>query len=247
MKKKKNQIIKKQSLKKFLAILVVFLLVFGIGYILGIGSMNMVPNLDIQEYKKITEVEDERVKNLVDTLMAGGDCWNVEDYANDHKVDVKNIPDERLYQVVQWGSFYKKGPSTVPLNDFIAEMKNYFSIGFNFDPSKINKETCNPYSYNEEKQEFVALKIACIDQCGPNRTLYKIMDVEDNGFDLKVTVNVLFGSQAESVHYYADYERLQYITDDYENIDQYFDQGNSYLFTFLRVDEKYLFVSSERI
>lgn len=246
---KKKEIIHKFSLKKYGALLIVSLLVFGIGYLLGVISMNMVPKKDILEYKKIEKANDSRVTSLMSKLMAGSDCWNVEDYANDHKVDVKNISNDRIYQVVQWGSFYDKGVASISLEDFNSEIKNYFSIGFNFDPDGINQNhsNCNPYVYDDEKQEFTGLKISCQDLCGPNRTLYKITNVEDNGFDLKVTIHVLFGSQAERVAFYSDYERSNYVTDDYDHLDKYYKEGDAYLFTFLRVDEKYLYVSSEKI
>ena len=247
MTKKKN-IKGPKNIKKYIYPLVAVFVVFGIGYFVGLGSMKILSKKDTSNgYQKIDIVDDAVVTTLMKNLTAGSDCWNIEEYANDHKVDVKSISDERIYQVVQWGSFYNKGKSTITLDEFNAEIKNYFSIGYSFDPNKISSSSsCNPFSYNENTQEFVALKLACQDLCGPNKTQYKIMDVEDDGFHLTVTVNVLFGSQAEKVAYYSDYERTNFITDDYEHLDQYYDQGDSYLFTFLRVDNQYLYVSSEK-
>ena len=235
------------NFRKYVTITVTIIVVFGVGYLVGLGSMYLVSKKNVSEkYNKIENLEDSRVASLISNLIAGVDCWNIEEYANDHKVTVKDLSSERIFQVVQWGSFYDKKTSA-SLDEFNSEIQKYFSIGYSFDPEQIQYSgNCNPLHYNAERKEFYLSKLACMDACGPNSTQYKIVDVEDNGFDLKVTIRVLFGSQAESVHFYSDYARRHYITDDYEHLDSYFNQGDTYQFTFLRVDDNYLYVSSEK-
>ena len=49
---------------------------------------------------------------------------------------------------------------------------------------------------------------------------------------LLIYVKVLFGSQAESTNFFRDFERTEVVTNDYENIESYMDQGKDYVFTF---------------
>ena len=238
------------SFSKVIIVFIVLILFFCVGFVVGLYLIPSEP-----EQEEILDVEvnydptDSQITELISRLIAGTDCWSIEDYTNDHVVTVKDISNERIYQVTELASFYSKGIESMSIEDFDSEIQNYFSIGYSFDPEKIDYQGvgCFQYQYDPLTTKFQKMETACGGVCGPNRTQYVISRAVESGLMLKVYVNVLFGSQSESVKFYSDYERLNFVTDDYENIDQYLLQGNEYVFTFEKVNDQYLFVSSELV
>ena len=239
---------KDQSLKNVLIVMGILVLFFFVGYAIGVHFMpKEVEDEIIEDVETEYEVDDPIVVNLMSTLISGDDCWSIETYANDHKVSVKDIPSDRLYKVVELNSFYSKGIEAMSIEDFDTEIQNYFSIGYHFDPDSIDYSGagCFQYSYDSDTQTFTKQENECEAVCGPNRTQYIITRAVEKDLTLNIYIKVLFGSQAESTNFYKDYERLEFITNDYENIADYMYKGEDYIFTFQKVNDRYLYVSSE--
>ena len=146
-------------------------------------------------------------------------------------------------------SYDSKTIKEISLKDFQESIKHYFKEGYTFDPSKVhyNGASCFPYTYNADLEKFVFQETSCGGTCGPNRSQYKITGAVEKNSILKVDVKVLFGSQAEDVKFYSDYQRTNFVTDDYENIEDYYKNGGEYLFTFEKVDGYYVFSSCEKV
>ena len=236
------------SLIKVILILAVLVVFFGIGFVI---AKHFIPveetDIEIEEVVTTYDEDDSMIQTLLSQLTVGEDCWIIEEYANDHKVSVKDLSNTRIYEVTSINSFYSKGVESVDIEDFDTEIQKYFAIGYSFEPEKTNDSVgCNPYSYDSETQKFIGSKLACGSTCGPNRSQYKVMGATEKDLILTVSVRVLFGSQAEQIAFYSDYERTNYITDDYEHLDDYYKEGDEYLFTFEKVEDHYVFVSSEK-
>ena len=241
-----------QSFKSIIIVMVLLVVFFCGGYFLG--TFLTPKEKEVKEEKpEIMETQydtdDEKIVSLISRLVAGTDCWNIEIYTNDHPVTVKDIPSERIYQVVELASFYSKGIETVRIEDFDAEIQKYFGKGYLFEPEKIdfNGSNCFQYTYDKETKIFTKRETACGGTCGPNRTQYKITRAVEKEQVLKIYVKVLFGSKAESTNFYSDYARTNFVTNDYEHIEEYIHKGEDYIFTFEKVDNHYVYVSSEEM
>ena len=98
-----------------------------------------------------------------------------------------------------------------------------------------------------ESKTFKKHETACGGTCGPNSSRYKITSAVEKDNVLRVYVRVLFGSQAENTKFYSDYGRVNFVTDDVEKLNEYYEDGGHYLFTFYKEDGYYVFVSSELV
>ncbi len=241
---------KKKSIIRIIILIVAIGLCFGLGYLVATLA-NPKPNIPVEE--EVEEVEttievDEAITHLVDRLVAGDGCNGIEFYTNDHKVTVKDITNERLFKITELESFSSKGIESMSIEDVDTEIQKIFSKGYLFKPEEIDYKdsNCFQYTYDKDKQIFTKQETACGGSCGPNRDYYKVVNAVEKNDVLNVEVKVLFSSGGESMNIYSDYERLNLVTNDAEHIEDNLDKGSSYIFTFEKVDNNYLFVSSER-
>lgn len=238
-----------QSIKTVFIVLAILIVCFLLGFF--VGRRYLVPEKPqvIESIETELDVEDETIRDLIPQLVAGNDCWNIEIYANDHKVTTKDLTNETLFNVTSFASFYAKGIESMSLEDFDSEIQTYFDVGYAFDPEAIDytSHACFPYTYDAETQRFVKQETACGGVCGPNSSQYLVTRAYVKDDVLKIYVKVLFGSQAESTNFFSDYARTQFITNDADNITAYLHQGNDYVFTFNKIEDHYVFVSSEEM
>ena len=236
------------SPKSVIIAFILMVLFFFVGYC--IGNMWLSPeDEDVVNNQTKYAVDDVAIVELMERLFAGTDCNQIEVFTNDHKIFVNDLSNEVLFQVTELASFAPKGVETMSITDFDTEIQKYFAKGYEFNPEAINYQgkECFSYYYDAPSKTFGKQETACGGTCGPNHTQYKIVKAVSQDDILRVTIKVLFGSQAESVAFYSNYERTEYVTDDYENIDKYFDKGASYIFTFSKVDDNFVYESSERV
>ena len=235
------------SIKNVVIIMIVLIVFFGVGYFIGtklISEPEEVVTHEEVEY----ELDDPMIVKLINDLVAGYPCSYLEVYTNDKTVTSEDIPNELLYRVGE-ESFDSSDKKSITIKDFKSELNKHFSVGYSFEPDTIdyNGAGCYKYRFDSISQEYVKKDISCEDSCSPNGTQYIITRAVGKDLDLKVYVKVLFGSNDESIKFYSDYERKKYLTDDYDKIEKYYYKGSEYEFIFQKVDDNYLFVSSERI
>ena len=237
---------KKSQLKTILIIVGAFILCFGIGFYLGKRYLTPKEPEIIDSVETEMDVESPEISSLIPQLLAGGDCSSIEIYANDHKVTVKDLSSDVLYRVTAFGSYQSKGIESMSLEDFDSDIQTYFDTGYLFNPEEISYQgECMPYVYDAETQRFTKQESACGVICGPNSSRYMVARAYIKDDVLKVYVKVLFGSEAESTNFYRDYGREEFVTNDVDNLDTYLYQGKDYIFTFQKVEDQYLFTSSE--
>lgn len=239
-----------QSIKTVFIVLGVLIVCFALGFFIGRRYLVPEPQPEVIEPVEVEiDVEDASIKDLIPQLVSGGDCWNIEIYANDHKVTTKDLSNETLFNVTAFSKFYAKGIESMPLDEFDSAIQTLFDTGYKFDPEAIDYagQGCYPYTYDAETQRFTKQETACGGVCGPNSTQYLVARAYLKEDVLRVYVKVLFGSQAESTNFFSDYNRTQFVTNDADNITAYLHQGNDYIFTFNKVEDNYVFVSSEEM
>lgn len=242
------------SLKTIFIVLLILIGCYCGGYFIGIrliparskDTKTVISNSNKEIDYKVT---DEKIVHLMERLMVGFDCWNIETYANDKTITPKELSNDKIFEVVSLSSYSPKNVNSFSLDEFIEESKKYFKDEFEFNPEKINYsgKNCLPYKYDLNDKIFKKQETACGGNCGPNRSQYKIISAIEKSNVLRIGVKVLFGSQAEDVKFYSDYERKNFVTDDYEKLDDYLEKGDSYLFTFEKADGYFVFVSSEKM
>ncbi len=235
------------SMKNVVIIMIVLLFFFGIGYFIGTKLISSPEEEVIQDEIELN-ADDPFVVKLINDLIAGYPCNYLEYYTNDNEVTIDDIPNELLYRVGE-EIFFLSNKKSMSIEEFNSELKKHFSVGFSFDPEEIdyNGAVCYKYRFDPISKEFIKKDIGCEDSCSVNTTQYIITKVEKDDLNLKVYVRVLFGSGDESIKFYSDYDRKKYVTDDYKNLDKYYYKGNEYLFNFQKVEDNYLFVSSDRV
>ncbi|MBP5678391.1 MAG: hypothetical protein J6X28_01000 [Bacilli bacterium] len=240
------------STKNYVIIISVIFVFFIIGYWIGARFLVPKPKNEEEPFIEVMETEvdidDPEISHLISQLVAGGDCWNIDTYCNDHKVTTKNLPIERIFQVTELASFYSKGIESVSLEDFDTEIQMYFDTGYTFNPETMDfTSQCFQYTYDLETQRFIKNSQVCEATCGANSSQYMIERALKKEDSLLIYVKVLFGSQAESTNFFRDFERTEVVTNDYENIESYMDQGKDYVFTFQMKEDHYIFISSEAL
>lgn len=245
---KKKEPQQQDSLKMVFLVLIILFSFYFIGYFLGTLIVPKQEKKIMEEVPKNVEyeVDSPKIVNLISRLFSGMNCWVVEDFAKDKMVSVKDLSSERIYEIVHYGSLIPNQVDKITLADFQKEINNYLADGYLFDAENIDYTylSCYQYQYHEDDQTFYRSEMVCGGVCGPNRTQYKIVKAKEEDDILNVEIRVLFGSQQESTSFYADYNRSQFVTDQVDDLDSYFDQGSLYLFTFKKKDNHYLFVSS---
>ena len=236
------------SIKSVIITLFFMVLFFFVGYCIGNNWLSPEDSETLNNQTKYA-IDDVMIVDLMERLFAGTDCNAIEVFTNDHKIFVNDLSNEVLFQVTELASFAPKGVETMSIADFDTEIQKYFAKGYEFNPEEINYQgrECFSYYYDAPSKTFGKQETACGGTCGPNSTQYKIVKAVSQDDILRVTIKVLFGSQSESVAFYSNYERTEYVTDDYENIDDYFDKGATYIFTFSKADDNFVYESSERV
>ena len=237
------------SVKNVVIIMIVLIIFFGVGYFIGTKLISK-PEEEVVTQEEIEyDLDDPMIVKLMNDLVAGYPCSYLEVYANDNTVTSEDIPNELLYRVGE-ESFNLSEKKSITIKDFNSELQKHFSVGYTFDPDTIdyNGVGCYKYRFDSISKEYIKKDISCEeDSCNPNGTQYIITRAVGKDLDLKVYIKVLFGSNDESIKFYSDYERKKYITDDYKKIEKYYYKGSEYEFIFQKVDDNYLFVSSEKI
>lgn len=245
-------------------VLLVLLLMIGclvLGYYLsnsGIVNINLGTDKEKVEKKNSTEKEncgttdeekvtvyattDEKVHDLIETLISGLGCFNIEDFTNDKKVLASDISNDRAFVMSQW-DFYYENVAEVSLEDYTKKVQSILGKDYQFDPTKISNNvlSCPAYLYDSNNKKFVKQDLGCGGTCGP-RTTYRIVKAMDKDGVLDLYAKLIFVKSGED-GYYSDYSRINKISENYE--DEPFEKGDMYHFTFKNEDGNYVFVSSE--
>ena len=128
-----------QSIKTVFIVLGVLIICFALGFFIGRRYLVPEPQPEVIEPVEVEiDVEDASIKDLIPQLVSGGDCWNIEIYANDHKVTTKDLSNETLFNVTAFSKFYAKGI------DFLTTRKklNYEEIRIIYSSPRRGHDVC---------------------------------------------------------------------------------------------------------
>ena len=258
MEEKKN---KKGLGPGFMVILVVLFLVGGV---LGFAASKLldepVKESNTEEKEKKEEkkepvvtnyaVTDEKVANLIKNIDVGAleNCNGFEDYANDKKVESKDVSSLKAYRIGE-REFYDSKKQSVSLDEFTKAIQKYLGKDYKYVPltDGDEKDRCISYVYDESTKTYKFQQTACGGTCGPT-TDYKLVKAVDTDGVLKLDVKVIFASYEDGkMGYYSDYSKTSKIGTFEESIDPLYDKGSDYQFTFKLEDGNYVFVSSEPV
>ena len=197
-------------------------------------------------------VTDEKVAKLIDRLLVrgsgvGNNCNVVEFYTNDKKVVANDIPNLMAYHIGEADFFNKK--DSFSLDDINTAIQSKLGKDYKFDPTKINYkgETCPQYSYDDSTKTYSKQETACGWTCGPSTT-YKVIKAVDTDGVLELDTKVIFSSAYNSNienGYYSEYGLKNKIGTFEDQLENLYDKGSNYKFTFKLEDGNYVFVSSE--
>ena len=190
---------------------------------------------------------DPKVSKLIETLISGLGCANLEEFTNDKKVEAKDVSNERAFTMAQW-EFYNANKDEVSVEEYTKEVHKLLGSDYNFNPEGEIKNACPSYEYDKTKKKFVKTPGGCGGTCGPH-TIYQIVKAVDTDGVLDMEVKVLFFKEGVE-GYFADYERTKQLNQTFETIVPLgfpFADATSYKFTFKDVDGYYAFVSSEPV
>lgn len=208
-----------------------------------------------EEKPETTPVEDtttdyylEEARALIQKISASStDINSIEVFANDKKVEAKNVPSQQAYNIVYF-EFYMLDLDTVSLNQMAKRIQKYLGEDYVFNPDEVDyNATCAGYNYDSSTKTYSIRKAVCGYESPPGSS-YRVIKAEKNQTDytLAVTTKVVF--LGEDRMFYSDYARTKYIDKTTDNIpDTFFDVGDTYQFNFKMVDNEYVFVSSELV
>ena len=202
-----------------------------------------------EQTETIYETVDSKISGLIQKVIGGHSCAELEKFANDKKITVNDISNLDAVLFVSF-DFAKDNKTEVSLEDFTNQVQKYLGKDYKFDPTKIdfNSISCIMYKYDATNKKFLKQETACGWTCGP-RTNYKITKAVDTNGVLELTTRVIYASHDQGKDgYYSDYQKTNKIGD-FENYfdDSLFDKGSVYKFTFKDEDGNYVFVSSEPV
>ena len=192
----------------------------------------------------IYSVDDEKISGLIDNILTGRKCNEIEEYTNDKKVETKDIDNEKAYLIAEARELFESQKESIPLDDVNNVIKKYLGKDYKFDPTSLdsNSKSCPQYKYDSSTKTFNKQQTACGWTCGP-RTSYKITKAVDTNGVLKLDVKVIFVDENIS-HYYSDYAKSNIIGELDNDYNSLFVKGSNYQFTFKQEDGNYIFVSS---
>ena len=197
-------------------------------------------------------VTDAKVAKLIDKLMVGTldlefRCNTLEAYANNKKVEAKDISVLRAYRIAE-NDFFNSGKQSISLEEFTATVQKYLGKDYVFNPEdKLGLGKCMTYYYDASSKTFNMQETACGGTCGPTSS-YKIVRAVDTDGVLELDTKVIFASLDEGKDgYYSDYQKTNKIGTFEDNRDSLYDKGSDYKFTFKLEDGNYVFVSSEPV
>ena len=212
------------------------------------NKKNKNDNNVITDYK----LTDPKVANLIGNLAksSDSDCWALEDFVNDRKITVEDIPNTRAWSVAEMNNYHTSGYSEVKEKDAVKEVKKYFGQEYQFVPSQVKRELnpCLRYEYNSKAKAFQKeneLESCNATACSGYQTVYRMTKAIDVNGDLEINIKVLFAGKGTST-YYKDYARTLVATVG-DNAENYLINGADYKFNFKLEGDKYVFVSSEPI
>ena len=191
------------------------------------------------------ETIDKKVTEEIDRLIAGLDCFTIEEFTNDKKVTANDITNDRAFEIAQW-DFYKNNKEDISLDEYTKEVKKHLGKDYNFDPTKVdyNSEKCPQYKYDEATKTFKKQQTACGGTCGPRTTFQITKALEKDGV-LEISMRVVFFKGGVD-GYFSDYAKTNQIVEGLDNYIPY-EKGSLFKFTFENVDGNYAFVSSELV
>lgn len=262
------RVVKEHPIRKtFETILMVFIVILFIvssffgGYYMGANKdirtvINKISNAT-KKKKKTTEVTetkeekkvdlaDSKIANLIPNLLKGFDCWTIEEFANDKKIVANDISAQRAFTIAETNTFYFSRKQIISFDEYNNEIKKFLGSSYLFNPEKIEYggENCPQFEYQKDSKEFIRRPNNCGGVCGNNVSVYRVINGKYENDNLILIVKVLFGSR-EGTNFYKDYNKMKFITNDPDNLDNSLGQGGEYQFTFREEQGNYVFVSSE--
>lgn len=185
----------------------------------------------------------------IEKLIAGGNsCATIEEFANDHKVEVKDVSQLRAYYAAESDSFHDGSKDSISLEEFTNAVKNIFGDDYDFRPEEIDfSNNCSKYKYNSSSKKFVKSKNTCKYSCNLYETSYKVVKVIEEYGKYTLDVKVLFIDKDKELVYYSDFGREKVEEDAIflGNLD--YSKGATYRFIFESKGSNYYFVSSELV
>ena len=191
-------------------------------------------------------VTDEKVYKLIDNLMNGRNCDDLENYANDKKVEVKDINNVKAYLIAEKNDLFNSLKESITLDEVNKVVAKYLGKDYKFDPTTIDYKGswCPQYIYDSSTKTFNKQETACGWTCGP-RTSYKLVKAVDTDGILQLDIKVIFASVAEGKDgMYSDYLKTNKIGSYEDQLESLYLKGSDYRFTFKLEDGNYVFVSS---
>lgn len=253
---------KKSPIGKIIIVIILMLACLCGGYylsaseIITVGKKKVNENTTANEEKvaDVPEVKttvysstDPKVANLIEKLIAGLGCANIEEFTNNKKVESKDVSNERAFIMAQW-VFAEANKEEVSLEEYTKEVHKLLGSDYKFNPEGEIKSDCPSYEYDKENKKFVKTPGGCGGTCG-NHTTYRVTKAVDTDGVLDMEVKVLF-TKNDVEGYFADYEKTKQLTQTFDISfpqDYPFADGSTYKFTFKDVDGYYAFVSSEPV
>lgn len=200
-------------------------------------------------------VTDEKVAKLIDNLLKFGQptCEEIELLANDKKVEAKDISNDTAW-IIALSDSSVSGDS-ISLDTINKAIQKYLGKDYTFDPKAANTNICGSnYEYDESTKTFNKKTVSggCGGTCAPATSSYRMTKAVDTDGILKIDVKVIYGcnghENCDGYTYYSDYARTNVIGNyNQDKVEDLYNKGADYQFTFKLEDGNYVFVSSEPV
>lgn len=179
-------------------------------------------------------------------LTSGLICNGIYDFITNGKKEAKDVSSLRAYTIAEQNYFHILDIEEPSLEDFQNQIKIYLGENYVFHPEEIdyNGQSCPSYRYDAENKKFVKQETACGGSCGAK--VYQVSSVEEKDGTVEAYVKIVFYDN-ETNAYYADPEKTTLIADSNTFTPESLESGEVYKFIFQRVDDKFQFVSSEKV
>ena len=200
-------------------------------------------------------VTDAKVAKLIDNILQykpGVMCGRITLLAMDKKFGVNDIDNDGAWSIAMTDL---SGKDKITLDEVSNIIKKYLGKDYKFEPKSSYEAYCSGiYEYDESSKTFNKKPVegGCGGSCGPAASNYRMVKAVDTDGVLKIDVKVVFGSEGvnngNQDAFYSDYARTNVIGDANQNsIEDLYDKGADYQFTFKLEDGNYVFVSSEPV
>ncbi len=252
---------KKNTILIISTILVIILIILLVVYILLTGDKKN--NIKLEERVIVEEKEEEEKPIVIDykflstqlmkTLtsyhyMGSNQIFDqITKYINNDVLYAKDIDNEVVYQVII-NKYYNDHPKEISIEEFNDKVKEIFDESFNFAPRDYSNTCVNGlYRYDEISRKYISIRKGGCSNTRYSLTPYDVFNITNDENSLSLEIKILF-TDSNREYYYSNIEKTELLIDaNKNNYEKYFNQGSTYIFTFLKNGNgNYVFNKSEK-